>query len=134
MCVEINEQLNLTSQLTIHLNTTRLPPSANSCRCSITQDPIFNYPATTYYRNFMPSFKEEVSPPSPGFIQRFQNNTSGVETCHLLKTTTKNIVIADTWNLTYVVYFANTQDSDVSTNGFIILSGMSYMYVHACYH
>ena len=124
MCADTNAQLSMTSRLTIHFNKRNLPPvAATSCRCSITRDPLFDDPETKLYRNFMPSFKEEVSPPDQGFIARLQNDTSGVESCHVLDVAAENNVIADTWNLTYVSHYPNTQEEGASENGSIFLSG-----------
>ena len=126
MCADTNAQLSMTSRLTIHINKRNLPPAVTSCRCGITRDPLFDDPETKLYRNFMPSFKESVSPPGQGFITRLQNDTSGVESRHVLGIGTENNVIADTWNLTYVLHYPNTQEADVSENyGFIFLSGTS---------
>ena len=124
MCAETNEQLTMTSRLTIHINKRNLPPpAATSCRCSITRDPLFDDPETKLYRNFMPSFKESVSPPGHGVLIRRQSDTSRVESCHVLDVAAENNVIADTWNLTYVSHYPNTQEEGASENGSIFLSG-----------
>ena len=135
MCSELNEQLNSTEQLAMQFNTINFPPAATSCRCSVTRDPLFDYPATTFYRNIMPSFQEEIWLPGQGLIVRLQNDTSGIESCDLLVDATDNNVIADTWNLTYIVFRPKTLDTGVSsTIGSVVLSGslcmtrMRYLY------